>query len=49
METDELTHSVIGCAIELHKNLGPGLLESTYESCLIYELNKLGLRAKESK
>mgnify|MGYP001120133066 CR=1 FL=1 len=46
METDELTHSVIGCAIEVHKNLGPGLLESTYESCLIYELNKLGLTAK---
>lgn len=46
METDELTHSVIGGAIEVHKNLGPGLLESTYESCLIYELNKLGLTAK---
>ncbi|XQF93611.1 GxxExxY protein [Pseudoalteromonas espejiana] len=46
METDALTHSVIGCAIEVHKNLGPGLLESTYESCLIYELNKLGLTAK---
>ena len=46
METDELTHSVIGCAIEVHKNLGPGLLESTYEFCLIYELNKLGLTAK---
>jgi len=46
METDFLTQKVIGCAIEVHKNLGPGLLESSYESCLMYELNKAGLIAK---
>lgn len=38
VEKDELTHKVIGCAIEVHKQLGPGLLESTYEHCLLYEL-----------
>ena len=46
MDTDTLTKTVIGCAIEVHRNLGPGLLESSYEACLIYELNKIGLSAK---
>jgi GxxExxY protein len=35
---DQLTYKIIGCAIEVHKNLGPGLLESIYEKCLIHEL-----------
>lgn len=43
---DSLTQKVIGCAIEVHKELGPGLLESTYESCLIYELTTAGILAK---
>ncbi len=34
---------IIGCAIEVHRNLGPGLLESSYEACLEYELKKAGL------
>lgn len=34
---------IIGAAIEVHKQLGPGLLESTYETCLYYELNEQGL------
>ncbi len=38
MEFDELSRSVIGCAIEVHRTLGPGLLESTYRQCLAYEL-----------
>ena len=46
MKTDELTHAVIGCAIEVHRTLGRGLLESTYEACLIYELDKLGFTPK---
>ena len=37
MDFDELSNRVIGCAIEVHRNLGPGLLESTYEQCLAYE------------
>lgn len=39
MEFDELSRSVIGCALEVHRNLGPGLLESTYRQCLAYELS----------
>jgi GxxExxY protein len=38
MEFDELSYRVIGCALEVHKTLGPGLLESTYEHCLAHEL-----------
>jgi GxxExxY protein len=39
----ELTRQIIGAAIEIHRHLGPGLLESTYETCLLYELEKLEL------
>ena len=46
MDTDPLTKKVIGCAIEVHKELGPGLLESSYEACLAYELNKVKLSAQ---
>jgi GxxExxY protein len=46
METNQITEKIIGCAIEVHKNLGPGLLESAYEECLYYELNTLGLEVK---
>ncbi len=38
MEFDALSKTVIGCAIEVHRELGPGLLESTYEHCLAHEL-----------
>ena len=34
---------IIGCDIEVHKSLGPGLLESAYEECLSYELKSIGL------
>ncbi len=43
MELDEITEKIIGCAIRVHRTLGPGLLESTYEVCLAHELNKLGM------
>ena len=36
---DRLTYKIIGCAIEVHKALGPGLLESVYEKCFIHELS----------
>jgi GxxExxY protein len=39
MEFDELSKNVIGCAIEVHRNLGPGLLESSYRQCLACELS----------
>lgn len=41
---EELTEQVIGAAIEVHRTLGPGLLESSYEACLAYELELRGLR-----
>ena len=43
MEFDKYSKQVIGCAIEVHKTLGPGLLESTYEQCLAHELGLAGL------
>jgi GxxExxY protein len=49
MEQDEITKKIIGCAIEVHKNLGPGLLESAYEECLAYELLKEGLNIKRQQ
>ena len=49
MKFDELSGKVIGCAIEVHKNLGPGLLESAYERCLSYELTTAGLRHETQK
>ena len=46
MEFDELSNKVIGCALEVHRNLGPGLLESTYEQCLAYEMKVAGMAFK---
>ena len=41
---NSLTERIIGCAIEVHKAIGPGLLESAYEECLCFELTESGLR-----
>ena len=46
MEFDELSSKVIGCAIEVPKELGPGLLESTYEQCLAFERSKQNISFK---
>lgn len=43
MDINDLSYKIIGRAIELHKNLGPGLLESAYEAALAYDLRELGL------
>jgi GxxExxY protein len=45
-EHDSLTHNVIGAAIEVHRSLGPGLLESAYEECLCHELFLRGIAFK---
>lgn len=47
MEINLITEKIIGCAIEVHKHLGPGLLESAYEECLYYELKNTGLEVKK--
>ena len=49
MEFDELPNKVIGCALEVHKALGPGLMESVYEKCLSFELTNSGLRNETQK
>jgi GxxExxY protein len=49
MELNEITQKIIGCAIEVHRNLGPGLLESAYEECLAFELIKTGLNIKRQQ
>ncbi len=46
LEEKELTQEIVGAAIEVHKALGPGLLESAYEECLCYELKTRGLTYK---
>jgi GxxExxY protein len=47
MELNKITERIIGCAIIVHKELGPGLLESAYVSCLHYELGKAGLHVQQ--
>ena len=49
MEINQITEKIIGCAIEVHKSLGPGLLESAYEECLMFELQNSGLIAERQK
>ena len=49
MEDNQLTQAIIGAAIEVHKRLGPGLLESAYRACLTHELRKRGFDVIEEK
>lgn len=49
MVEDLISNDVIGAAIKVHKELGPGLLESAYQSCLHYELNQLGYNVQREK
>jgi len=46
MTEEDVGHAIIGAAIKIHSALGPGLLESAYELCLVYELEKLRLRVR---
>lgn len=49
MEQNDITYKIIGCAYNVHSELGPGLLESTYEVCLEHELIKEGLKVERQK
>ncbi len=49
MKIDKITKEIIGSAIEIHKELGPGLLESAYETCLEYELTQKGFDLERQK
>ena len=46
MDYDKITEIIIGCAIEVHRELGPGMLENAYKECLAYELREHGLEVK---
>ena len=49
MTSNELTRAIIGAAVEVHRRLGPGLLESAYRVCLAYELRKRGFEVIEEQ
>jgi GxxExxY protein len=49
MTDNEITHEIIGAVMEVHKQLGPGLLESAYETCLAHELQLRKLRVEHQK
>jgi GxxExxY protein len=49
LRLNEITEKIIGSAIAVHKELGPGLLESAYEACLLYELVQSGLTVESQK
>lgn len=49
MTENEISSIIIGKAIEVHKQIGPGLLESAYQECLLYELRNKGLKVEKEK
>ena len=49
MIENQISEIIIGCAIEVHKGLEPGLLESVYRECLFYELVRTGLKVEKEK
>jgi len=49
MTENELSRIVFDAALKVHQNLGTGLLESAYEECLFYELNKTGIKVEKQK
>lgn len=49
MSENEISTNIIGCAIKIHKGLGPGLLESAYQHCLYHELQKIGIAVEKQK
>jgi len=49
MEINQITHEILDSAYKVHTALGPGLLESAYQACLVYELRKKGLKVETEK
>ena len=49
MSENDIAHKILGCAFEVHKALGPGLLESAYQECLCYKLQQSGLSFHKEK
>jgi hypothetical protein len=48
-QLDQITRQIIGAPIEVHKAVGPGLLESAYQACLAYEVRQRGFKAEEQQ
>ena len=48
-EVNKITEGIIGAAIEVHRHLGPGLMESAYQAALAYELNQRGYKVEQQK
>lgn len=48
-EINQITQQILQCAFKVHSELGPGLLESAYEACLFYEIQKTGLNSEKQK
>ena len=48
-DLNKISYDIIGCAYKVHKNLGPGLLESTYQVCLAYELERMDYFVEKEK
>lgn len=48
-DKEDIFKAILDCAFEVHSNFGPGLLESAYEECLMYELIRLGLKVERQK
>lgn len=49
LDVEEIAKIVIGCAIDVHRALGPGLLESAYQQCLLYKIEQKGLKVEKEK
>jgi len=49
MEINQITHEILDSSYKIHSKLGPGLLESAYQACLVYELRKKGLKVEVEK
>ena len=49
MEINDITHEILDSAYTIHSEMGPGLLESAYQACLVYELKKKGLKVEVEK
>ncbi len=49
MEINQITHEILDSAYKIHSRLGPGLLESAYQACLVYELRKKGFKVEIEK
>lgn len=49
MTENELSTKIIGCALEIHKSLGPGLLESAYQECMFYKIRQSGVNVEKEK